>query len=235
VSGLGRTTNEWRSKATELIGVKRLSIDKSVEGGSSWLVPLLPFLGHDDVLQLYDQTKSWVEGKNLLVSAIEIPAFFDPADNRHHWQGFPFQGDGPALTHFVGMSGAEDRNEVAARLPRTDPDAGMFGYDSVARDGEITDGTSNTIMLIGSGTVQSPWVQGGGATVRGAREPYFGELTGFGSKSVTAGGALVVMADGSVRTISKDIDPAVFRSLCTIHGGEAVDPAMLESMAPKQP
>ena len=169
----------------------------------------------------------------MLVAHIEIPAFYDPADARHRWDGFPFNG--VALTHFVGMSGAEDRNEVVARLPRTDPDAGVFGYDFVARDSEITDGLSNTIMLIGSGTVQSPWAEGGGATVRGAREPSFGELTGFGSKSVTGGGALVVMADGSARVISKDIDPALFRSLCTIHGGETVDPAKLESMAPKRP
>jgi len=235
LNGLGRSVNEWRSKTTELIGVKRLSADKPVEGGNSWLVPLLPYLGHNDVFQLYDLTKGWHDGKNLLVSVIEIPAFFDPSDTRHHWLGFPFHGDGPALTHFVGMSGIEERNQVAAKLPRTDPRAGVFGYDQVARDSEITDGTSNTIMLIGSGTVQSPWVQGGGATIRGAREPYFGELTGFGSKSVTGGGALVVMADGSVRAISKDIDPAVFRSLCTIHGAESVDQAKLESMAPKRP
>ncbi len=206
-----------------------------VENGMSWLLPLLPHLGHNDVYQLFDLTKTWHDEKNLQLSVIPIAAFYDPADDRHHWHGFPFIGDGPALTHFVGMSGVEDRNEVAAVLPRSDKRAGVFGYDQVARDADITDGTSNTIMMIGSGAIQGPWVNGGGATIRGAREPYFGELTGLGATAVTGGGALVVMADGSARAISKDIDAAVFRSLCTIHGGESVDPSKLESMAPKRP
>jgi len=37
------------------------------------------------------------------------------------------------------------------------------------------------------------------------------------------------MADGSVRQINASIDPAVFKAMCTIHGGETVD---LEKSAP---
>ena len=36
-------------------------------------------------------------------------------------------------------------------------------------------------------------------------------------------GVQVLFADGSVKNISADIDPAVFRALCTIHGNDAVD------------
>lgn len=131
---------------------------------------------------------------------------------------------GPAFTHFVGMAGIEDaRNVVAAELPRTDPRAGIFGYDQIAKPEEITDGASNTLMLVSSGKIVGPWAAGGGATVRGARAPYFDSITGFGTAGDPAGGAIVALADGSVRRISKDIDPAVFRALCTIHGGEKVD------------
>jgi hypothetical protein len=38
-----------------------------------------------------------------------------------------------------------------------------------------------------------------------------------------------MMADGSVRLISENIDPAVFRAMCTMHGAESVD---LPSAAP---
>jgi hypothetical protein len=120
------------------------------------------------------------------------------------------------------MSGIEDaRNVVAAKLPRSDPRAGIFGYDAVATPAEIADGTSNTIMVLGAGELANPWVMGGGATIRGAREPYFDKISGFGSKG--SSGVTVVMADGSVRTISSNISPAVFRALCTIHGAEKID------------
>ena len=131
---------------------------------------------------------------------------------------------GPAFTHFVGMAGIEDtRNVVAAELPRTDPRAGIFGYDQIAQPAEITDGMSNTILIISAGKIVGPWISGGGATVRGARAPYFEDITGFSSVGDPKGGAVIALADGSVRRISNDIDPAVFRALCTMHGAEAID------------
>ena len=62
-------------------------------------------------------------------------------------------------------------------------------------------------------------------SIRGAREPYFGGVTGsqFGTRGQQ--GAIALMADGSVRLIPSSVDPKVFRNLCTIHGGETVDMA----------
>jgi hypothetical protein len=129
-----------------------------------------------------------------------------------------------ALTHFVGMAGVEDaRNVVAAKLPRSDSRAGVFGYDEVAKRETITDGTSQTIMIAGAGELANPWVFGGGATIRGAREPLFDKRSGLGTKGVAGGGSVVVMADGSVRHIAADVDPRVFKAMTTIHGAESVD------------
>jgi hypothetical protein len=137
-----------------------------------------------------------------------------------------------ALTHYVGMAGVEDRpNEVAAKLKRSDPKAGVFGYDDVARPEQITDGVSQTIMVLGAGELVSPWVQGGGGTVRGARKPYFDPLTGFGTKGLSGGGVTAMLADGSVRNISPNIDPAVFRAMCTIHGADTVDLSAAQPLA----
>jgi hypothetical protein len=158
-----------------------------------------------------------------------IPEFLNPSDPREHWHGHPPM-DGLGLSHFAGMSGIEDgRSVVAAALPREDPRAGIFGYDRIAKPNEITDGQSNTIMIVGSGRLAGPWIQGGGATIRGAREPYFDKLTGLGSRGLPEPGTIVMFADGSTHVISPNIDPAVFRALCTIHGGESVDPQQLQS------
>ncbi len=50
----------------------------------------------------------------------------------------------------------------------------------------------------------------------------FAKLTGF-STAGSRPGTFAVLADGSTRFISADIDPSVFRALSTIHGGESVD------------
>jgi hypothetical protein len=129
-----------------------------------------------------------------------------------------------ALTHFVGMSGVEDsRNVVAAKLPRSDPRAGVFGYDEVARPAQITDGQSQTIMMTGAGDLSNPWLFGGGGTIRGVREPLFSKTSGLGTKGLNGGGTIVVMADGSVRHVNASVDPQVFKAMSTIHGAESVD------------
>lgn len=227
---LAVVTNQWRGGNAKLLGVTQLD-EKTVISGYSWLTQLLPHLGHDDVYRKFDFGKGWHTGANLQLTGNVIPEFLDPANPQQHMKSFRFvEQRGPALTHFVGMSGVEDkRNLVAASLPRSDPRAGIFGYNEVAKPADVTDGTSQTILLIGSGRVMGPWVEGGGATIRGAREPYFDEISGFSSASMNGGGAIAAMADGSVRRISKDIDPAVFRALCTMHGAETIDLKVLDA------
>jgi hypothetical protein len=168
-----------------------------------------------------DFSKHWAMPFNAPYAETVIPAFLNPADPRSTWDGM-----GPPLgaTHFAGMSGIEDgRNVIAAEFSRSDPRAGIFGYDKVARFNEITDGLGQTIMVIGTGEIVSAWVSGGGATIRGARQPYFDKNSGFGSRGLKTPGAYVMFADGSARVISANIDPAVFRAMCTIHGSETVD------------
>jgi len=216
---LGEGLAKWHPSG-KLVGVLKVGEGDNVQGHFSWMTQILPFIGHQDIYDKFDFSKASQDKANLQNGAYVIPEFLNPADDRIRWQGFPFQNY--ALTHFVGMSGIEDaRNVVAAKLERSDPKAGIFGYDAVATPAEITDGTSNTIMVLGAGELANPWVMGGGSTIRGAREPYFDKISGFGSKGTS--GVTVVMADGSVRVISSNINPAVFRALCTIHGAEKID------------
>ncbi len=195
--------------------------DMQLPLGWSWMTELLPYLGHEQLHGKLDFKKRFFEEPNARLANTIVPQFLNPADNRRTVS--ELRGRGMALTHFVGVSGVEDRRQVVAgALPRTDPRAGVFGYHRLAKPSEITDGAANTIMIIGA-DMPRPWIQGGGATIRGAREPYFGGVTGsqFGTRGQN--GAISMMADGSVRLISSSIDPKLFRDLCTIRGGEKVD------------
>jgi hypothetical protein len=218
----------------QLTGILNVASDDNPVAHLSWFTGLLPHLGYLKEYERLQLGKSITDPANLQVAEIVIPEFQNPRDGRTKWEGYPF--DGMALTHFAGMSGIEDaRNVCAAQLPRSDPRAGVFGYDAVARPAEITDGLGQTIMVVGSGRLANPWIMGGGATIRGARQPHFDKFSGLGSKGLPLAGTLAVMADGSVRQIPASIDPQVFRAMCTIHGADSVDlqrapPANLESL-----
>jgi hypothetical protein len=188
----------------------------------SWLTTLLPFVGQGQVYEQFDFKLPMTKGKNLQLGGILIPEYINPLDDHQRWKGYPL--DNFALTHFVGISGIEDsRNVVAAKLPRTDPRSGVFGYDEVASPAQITDGQSQTIMVAGAGALANPWTFGGGATIRGAREPYFDKSSGLGTKGLPGGGSIAVMADGAVRHVTAKVDPKIFRAMCTIQGNDSVD------------
>jgi hypothetical protein len=224
---------QWQSARPDTLkGVRRIG-ELRLALGYSWMTELLPFIGQDELYLQFDLTKSWSAPGNHPLTMTVVPAFLNPADPRVTWNGYPDYLNGMGLTHFVGMSGVEEgRNDVAAELPRSDPHAGIFGYDEMARMGDVTDGTGQTIMVIGSGAVTAPWVQAGGATIRGARAPYFHKFSGFGSQGLASAGAFVLFADGSAKSISATIDPEVFKALCTMHGAEQVD---LSKLSPGNP
>ena len=121
-------------------------------------------------------------------------------------------------THYVGMAGI---GEDAANLKVDDPGAGVFGYNRQTRIRDIQDGLSNTIAITEASNDFGPWAQGGRSTLRGlTEEPYINGPDGIGSPF--PGGMNAGFSDGSVRFISENIDPDVFKALITIRGGERV-------------
>ncbi len=214
--------NKLWGRGKKLQGVRDFDPKKPPSAQYSWMCEMLPYLGYQKVYDQFDFRVPWSHRRNLQICGHAIPEFLNPRDERLRAVGYPFDSFG--ITHFVGMSGVEDRrNVVAAKLPRSDPRAGIFGYSEVASPRDITDGQSQTIMIIGSGKLASPWVQGGGATIRGARRPHFDKIGGFGMKGMAEPGTVVLLADGSTRSISSKIDPAVFEAMCTMHGSESID------------
>ena len=80
----------------------------------------------------------------------------------------------------------------------------------------ITDGTSNTLMVV-EAKQAVPWTKPDDLPFNAAAAPSL-----FGAGSSHPGGFNAVLADGSVRFIRTTISPDVFRALITRNGGEVV-------------
>ena len=187
----------------------------------SWIAELLPYLGHADwhVEPGYDWNNSHNQPVTKRPLAEVVNPVFGPATSP---AGYP-------VTHYVGVAGV---GEDAAQLPADDPRAGVFGYGRQTRQQDLVRGGANTIAVLGVQDQCGPWAQGGRATVRPlTQQPYVNGPDGFGSGQ--ADGMVAGMADGSVRFLSKNIDPHVMEQLATVRGGEQVDMAAIEPKPPE--
>lgn len=109
----------------------------------------------------------------------------------------------------------------------------MFGYDRRTELADVTDGTSNTILLWETARDNGPWARGGSATVRGldpADVPYAGSGRPFGGLhfaeralflSGSSTGSSLGMADGTVRWVSNGVPADLLNGLATVAGNES--------------
>ncbi len=136
-----------------------------------------------------------------------------------------------AATHFVGVAGV---GMDAAEYPLGNAKAGAFGYDRETQPADVKDGLDKTILLLQvPAELKAPWLAGGGATVRGVSSGPDPVRPFVCIEQQGKHGTFAVMGDGKVRFIPETIDPNVFRSLCTMAGGEKIDD--LDKIAPVVP
>jgi hypothetical protein len=183
----------------------------------SWIAALLPYLDHADWHRQLAFEYSWDAAENQAIVRQPLAGMTNPM------LGPQTSAAGYPVTHYVGVAGL---GADAAKLPATDPRAGVFGYGRTTRPEEIPDGASHTIAILGVTGRTGPWAAGGDATVRAVTQaPYVNGPDGFGSGQPH--GMFAGMADGSVRFLSKDIDPKVFEALVTINGHEPINETAL--------
>ena len=126
--------------------------------------------------------------------------------------------DGFPASHFVGVAGV---GADAAQLAKSHPRAGVFGIDRRTTRDDIKDGAANTLMVMGVEAHTPAWADGVN-TVRGLpAEPYFGGPGNFGTGQTD--GMHVLMADGSVKFLSKDTDPRLMRRMAAMADGLPLD------------
>ena len=138
---------------------------------------------------------------------------------------------GYPTTHFVGVAGLGHDGPL---LDVTHPRAGVFGMNRKTRQTDITDGLSQTMMIAGVQENLGSWAGSGPGTIRPfTQAPYVNGPDGFGTGMPDR--MLVVMADGSVKPVSRDIAPHVFRRMVTIAEGVSPDAPETENPTPKEP
>lgn len=174
----------------------------------SWRVALLPDLDQPILRRKYDDERSWDDTANLEVAKQSFMGFLCPGeiemrDEHGHWFTSYFLITGPKTAFPRGKG---------------------ISFDA------ITDGRSQTLLVTEAGGQNIVWTEPRDLDV--ARDPIsVSHLTwthqptpspGILSSYHTGRGAHAVFADGSVKFISEQIDPAVLKALTTSTGGETI-------------
>lgn len=176
----------------------------------SWAYSILPYIEQQALYESIDGEAGWEAEENSQAVSVALPVFQNPSQ--------PGERPNPSAGDYVGMAGV---GEDAATLENDDPRTGIFGYNRQCRFRDISDGTSNTIMITDSSQPNASYLAGGRATIRGfSQSPYLNGPDGIGSPH--AGVVQVLMADGSVRAISVNTDETTLEALATKAGGENV-------------
>jgi hypothetical protein len=214
-------TIDRRSDTTRIVGLKHPP-DTRV----SFYASMLPFMGRAGLARSINPELAWFDNENLTAASAWVPEFLVPSYPQSAWRATsPYVHEGITLggTNYVAIAGV---GVNAARYNPTNPEhakkVGLIGYDWGSKVDEVTDGLSNTIFLMQTPPgFSQPWIQGGGATIRGLDEK--DPMRGFRHNYNTPNGqegTYVLMGDGSVRFVSGKISPKVLLAMGTRAGGE---------------
>lgn len=172
----------------------------------SWRVTLLPYLDQTKIYHQYNQKLAWDQSPNLALAHQRVGVFFCPCSYHHQ------DTKRRCYTAYSMLTGP---HSVGANPKGT-------------KLGDIKDGTSNTIMVVEACGAQIVWSeprdvnvadQPVGINLNGSRSGHSnGWLSSYHSK-----GAHILLADGTVRFLLSDTDPAVLQKLAAIDDGDAQD------------
>jgi hypothetical protein len=161
----------------------------NAKGGLSWRVHLLPYIEQEALYKQFKLDEPWDSEHNMALVAKMPPTYASP-----------FVADPPGQTRYKVFSG---------------PDAVVYPGSRTTLP-SITDGASNTILVVGGGKPVT-WTK-----------PDDIEFTGTADPSVLAlpdqRGCNVLLCDGSVRWIDQGISPRTLKAAITRNGGEVPGP-----------
>jgi len=167
----------------------------------SWTVLLLPFLDRMDLYSQYNFSVAHDHPANDTVSRTRVDQFVCPSCR------YTTDSAGYPLVHYgmVASSGS------------------VGGADRYVRLADITDGVDHTLVVVERYDPLCRWT-----APRAIVDPTRGFCTDGtfppGISSAHEGGAFVLLAGGEARWMFKDIDSSTLRALCSISGGDKVDP-----------
>jgi hypothetical protein len=224
-------------------GPDRLGLAYPPDQRISWLAELLPYLGSGEYSELYDAIaweKSWRDADNQVVASSLVSHFLNPWSSRPAWWvPYSHVGAPVAATHFVGIAGLGlDAAEFSKENKAVADKIGIFHYDWQTELKDIKKPEATIAMLqVPFDDFKTPWLAGGGSSVRGVAEEtgieaFVCESYTYKDGSVKAG-TFAIMANGDVRFIPRDIPKDMFLKMCSLNLADKID--NLDDYAPLVP
>ena len=208
---IGRMLEIYRNKHQSFPGGPLANNDEIEFEQFSWIVELIRNRSENQAQIFPDQP--WNARENDGFVRRRLDPFLNP--NVKQLTG----KDRYPTTHFAGLTGV---GHDAHLLNRSDPRAGVFSSKFQTSVGQITDGLSNTIAVVGIQNQFGSWAKVGLSTQRSlTAEPYINGPDGIGTGEANA--MQVLMADGSVRTVSDETEPVIMRRMAAIADGLPLD------------
>jgi prepilin-type N-terminal cleavage/methylation domain-containing protein/prepilin-type processing-associated H-X9-DG protein len=237
----------------------------------SYIGVLLPYVEQVELYKRIDMTVGWWTGsmnravRQTSLAYVACPSAPDPKANQWYGDNGSYNvGDGGEYTlHYQGVAGAAGQKAFSPTSPPEvysdyEPDVGGTGVkskngvmqiSSLVSIADVSDGTSNTLMI---GEISwhkgeyEPWLGGysaGGMNMMSCKnimypfrsrfynpsqkfDPSYPSATDICNTSFGAmhpGGCNFARADGSVQFYAEDISLDVLKALATRNGGEVFD------------
>ena len=163
------------------------------QGQHGWMTALLPYVEQQALYQQIDQGQPWNAPQNQAAFRLPVRVYVNPSVPEQ------VDGQGYALAHYAG-------------------NAQVFQKNASIRLRDFIDGPSQTVLAGDVAAGYQPW--GSPENTRDLAAGFGKTPTQFGS--VHHGMCHVLLADGAVRAISTEVDPAVLKALATPDGKEPV-------------
>jgi len=174
----------------------------------SWRVTLLPFMDQKPVFDQYRFAVPWDDSANLPVATTPMTIFQCPSRVKQVSPEFLRDAQQRYFSHYAMLKGAHTAGTGVTV-------------------NQITDGTSNTLLVVEACGVDRVWTNPTDVDIDsqpiGINLPSAARFHSPGwISSHHYDGGHVALVDGSVRFLSKNIDPKVLKALVTMDGGERV-------------
>ncbi|WP_428307610.1 DUF1559 domain-containing protein [Lacipirellula sp.] len=174
----------------------------------SWRTLVLPYLDLKGLYGKFDLRLPWDDSANAAAAQTLLEFQQCPADHQH----------GPATSYFAVVG------------PRT-----AWPADGKRKIDEITDGASNTILLMEAPGRSVDWAEPRDLSFDEAVDVLTGQGPRTGSHDVDVYNLIfVVYADGRLGSLSAPLSRELATALLTIDGGEAIDKAELVKAEPRK-
>jgi prepilin-type processing-associated H-X9-DG protein len=161
----------------------------------SWRMLIMPFMEQSGIFNQYNFNEPWNGPNNIKLVDCMPSNLTCPSRS----------SSSPTLTSYVVVTG-----------PKT-----MFPGATSVKFADVTDGLSNTLMVVEVANVNIPWTAPWDLDVR-TMSFQINDRKRPAISSKHPGGANVVFGDASTRFLRESISPGNLRALITISGGEQI-------------